>query len=540
MTAPYAVGTAKPSWAEIADAAVITAAMAHDALRAMELAHTRSLDEQRPTAERLERVACEMGRDDLALRARLVLANVKIRQGSPIEGSEMVHEVLDCAERAGDAFAIARSHFLLAWIAYSIGDNPSAQTNGIRSVELLPHEVPTGILMDHLTIVGIAFSPGPECQLYFGEVLQLAEASNNPTRLLSIHNNMAYTAAERGDLAVAEHHVEQMLAHSAQARTPLNAVQLETVARVHLLGAHPAEAIASLQPVLDALPDDPSGSDPTMFTESHALPLCLVTLAEAHRRLGETDRAGDYLGRALRLTEQRNLRMLRVTVLQEEARLAAALGDYRRAYDGYVHFHDELMSLQSDDARARSQVVQASFQAERNRQNAERFRELAMRDALTGIYNRRYMDDLLETAVAEARQTRSPLSIAILDADFFKRINDEISHEAGDAVLRALASLLVATRPETDRVCRLGGEEFVVVMPNVPEAEAISRCETLRRAVAEYPWAPLTGSIPVTVSVGVTTAQQGRTSPTALLSDADRNLYAAKRSGRNRVVGDAR
>jgi diguanylate cyclase (GGDEF)-like protein len=149
------------------------------------------------------------------------------------------------------------------------------------------------------------------------------------------------------------------------------------------------------------------------------------------------------------------------------------------------------------------------------------------------------MDDLLTRSIHESELSGSVLSLAIIDADFFKRINDQLSHEVGDSVLRTLASVLLAAKPEGSTVCRLGGEEFILIMPELDAAEAMSACDAVRHAVAEHDWSTLTGSLSLTVSIGVTTTEGGRTTPSAILSDADRNLYAAKRSGRNRVMGDS-
>lgn len=128
--------------------------------------------------------------------------------------------------------------------------------------------------------------------------------------------------------------------------------------------------------------------------------------------------------------------------------------------------------------------------------------------------------------------------MAIVDADLFKRVNDKLSHEVGDQVLRILSAILASTVVAPETAGRLGGEEFVILMPGILASQARERCEQVRAAIASHEWAPLTGDIPVTVSIGVATAVRGQTSPAALLSDTDRHLYAAERSGRNRVVAD--
>nr|BFE70869.1 hypothetical protein GCM10020092_041700 [Actinoplanes digitatis] len=124
--------------------------------------------------------------------------------------------------------------------------------------------------------------------------------------------------------------------------------------------------------------------------------------------------------------------------------------------------------------------------------------------------------------------------MAIADLDHFKRINDQCSHQIGDRVLVAVAGLLLEAAAAPGFAARLGGEEFLVVIAGPDDAGAALRLDELRRAVAEHDWAPLTGGLPVTVSLGVATAALG-SDPSPVLARADRALYAAKHGGRNRV-----
>ena len=133
--------------------------------------------------------------------------------------------------------------------------------------------------------------------------------------------------------------------------------------------------------------------------------------------------------------------------------------------------------------------------------------------------------------------TRSPLTVALVDIDHFQRINDTLSHAVGDEVLVAVAHQLRSVQQalsDTGFVARMGGEEFLVVLPGVGAGQAVSRLEELRHAVAGHRWQPVTGGLAVTVSVGATTTTGGDAVAT-LLADADRMLYAAKNAGRNRV-----
>lgn len=165
----------------------------------------------------------------------------------------------------------------------------------------------------------------------------------------------------------------------------------------------------------------------------------------------------------------------------------------------------------------------------------ESLREQAMHDALTGLYNRRSLDELLDLHLAKARRDGSVTSIALVDVDHFKHVNDRFGHDAGDALLIALARLLAQSVRAGDVVGRHGGEEFVLVMPNTSPADALARAEQLRRAVEHA--AP--GGRAVTVSIGVASSVGGRGSRDDMLKQADLRLYEAKAAGRNRAVGEA-
>jgi diguanylate cyclase (GGDEF)-like protein len=168
----------------------------------------------------------------------------------------------------------------------------------------------------------------------------------------------------------------------------------------------------------------------------------------------------------------------------------------------------------------------------------ETLMQASLRDGLTKTFNRHYFNaqhpELLEMAVNAGR----PLSVLMVDVDYFKQFNDTFGHRAGDDCLRAVASALQnGLRRQWDFVARFGGEEFVVVLPNRNASGAAEIAESLRVAVdASNIAAPYSPRNHVTVSIGVATSGQPRfETPDELLEEADRGLYRAKRSGRNRV-----
>jgi two-component system, cell cycle response regulator len=190
-------------------------------------------------------------------------------------------------------------------------------------------------------------------------------------------------------------------------------------------------------------------------------------------------------------------------------------------------------------ARLRTQIKRKRH-SDFLRDRLEESVELALTDALTGLHNRRYMETHLAALAEQAEISGRPLSLVLVDIDNFKCINDTYGHDVGDCVLRQVAARLRRNSRSIDLVCRFGGEEFVIVMPDSGLEPAHQMGERLRACIAAEPFQAESGPrLGVTSSVGVASLEQVQGSLDALFRKADRALYAAKRSGRNRVVADA-
>jgi len=165
----------------------------------------------------------------------------------------------------------------------------------------------------------------------------------------------------------------------------------------------------------------------------------------------------------------------------------------------------------------------------------ERIEQLAELDELTGSFNRRCIMRMLDNEIAQAERSQSPLSVALIDLDWFKRINDTHGHPTGDEVLRTFAITIFANIRNLDKFGRYGGEEFLLVLPNTSHDEATLILERLRAIVAELDWSAFSPGMSVTISAGVATLTQDETSD-AFLARADGALYVAKNRGRNRIA----
>ncbi|MFL6796918.1 MAG: PleD family two-component system response regulator [Xanthobacteraceae bacterium] len=233
------------------------------------------------------------------------------------------------------------------------------------------------------------------------------------------------------------------------------------------------------------------------------------------------------------LDRTRNLPILAISDPDNVARLVRALdigvNDYvERPIEGH-----ELL------ARVRTQIRRKRY-TDRLRDNVQISIEMAVTDALTGLYNRRYMETHVAALVHQASSRGKPLSVLVLDIDYFKSINDAYGHDAGDDVLREFAVRIRKSIRGIDLACRYGGEEFVVVMPEADLAVASVVAERLRRSIATEPFLMQQGSraVEVTISIGMAALATGENA-SSVLKRADQALYRAKRDGRNRVVSHA-
>ena len=189
------------------------------------------------------------------------------------------------------------------------------------------------------------------------------------------------------------------------------------------------------------------------------------------------------------------------------------------------------LQVQANAALREVRVALEAKQAELMEANV-RLEALATLDELTGLKNRRAFQDQLDFQIALARRIPSPLSVLIIDIDYFKHINDTFGHPTGDRYLQALATILRHSSREIDMVARYGGEEFVVILPNTSQIDAITVAEKFRKRVEAERWA----DAPITVSIGASTLSSDIHDRSSLLASADWALYTSKRCGRSRTT----
>jgi diguanylate cyclase (GGDEF)-like protein len=213
-----------------------------------------------------------------------------------------------------------------------------------------------------------------------------------------------------------------------------------------------------------------------------------------------------------------------VTWHTARAELLAAADQWEHAYH---HLRAALRLLDRNPA---------TDELDRLRREHAAAHEQSRRDALTAVFNRRYLDERLVALLGDStRSGTGGVSLALIDIDHFKQVNDTYGHPLGDSVLRCICGLLEAGLPAGAFCARYGGDEFAVVLPGSEQAAAVDVCEAARERIHRRPWDQLAAGLRVTVSVGVVHAS-GPALPEPLVESADALLYAAKDLGRNAVA----
>lgn len=475
-------------------------------------------------AEHAERVAELLGRVDLYQRARLVLADVAARRGDLTGSGRVGHEIYQWATDHGDEHVLARSHRFLAAFFHRLGDAASSLEHALRAAELTDDRTPVLLRVDHLQTLAVALS---EAGSYDAarERLQIAvrlvEQTGELRLWLALLNNLADTELAAGEAERALATMRRMQALAAEHGLPLESLFLSTLAEVLVALGRLREAEEIL---LTAMQD-------SRTTDADAQAEVLLSLARIQRLQGAHGRASQTLGRCEELCDLSGFGRLRVEALQERADLLALDGRHGTAYALLKQAVGERANLSCLQRAARADVLQAVFETREARRDSSRFQELAVRDPLTGLYNRRHLEQCVPELLRAARKQAAPLTVALVDVDHFKQVNDTHSHEVGDRVLHAIAELLVSCFGDLGVNVRLGGDEFVVVLPGLTMVQAEQRCAALQRRLAAHPALPRV----VTTSIGITSLTTGRETLPALLGEADAQLYNAKRQGRAQI-----
>jgi diguanylate cyclase (GGDEF)-like protein len=486
----------------------------------------------RRRAQEIESRARLIPDDLLAVRAQLCQANLQMRAGDIAGAAREVFKIHDWAVANNARQLQARTHLVLANVHRHLGDAAQCLEHSVHSVELLADSDTPFMHVWHRAkladALGLAGSMDAARQRYM-QTEDLAIELHQPHLLMAMLNNFAYTELIGGHPARAHEVGQRLVAYAAANGFDLEPASLDTLGAIAIENERYDDAERIMQRCIARHWEG-------TYEDADALAEYLLTLARAQRGLGATERAQLSLDASRKLCEERELGDVLVRVHQEQSELYAARGRFADAFAEHKVFFAAHNALHSDQRDAQARTRQAMFETAEARQEAERFREQARRDPLTGLRNRRYLDEQLPGLIAAGGE----LTVAIVDLDHFKWVNDQLSHDVGDQVLVLVAKLLeneVAAIAPDGFAARMGGEEFLLVLPGLPAEVATPHLDALRRTIRSYGWDEVTRGVPVTVSIGVAgLSEVTPANQSAMLSTADRNLYVAKHGGRDRVV----
>jgi diguanylate cyclase (GGDEF)-like protein len=353
------------------------------------------------------------------------------------------------------------------------------------------------------------------------EAMRLFEQSGNSVIPGGVLNNMGQTLERLGRYAEAEAVLREAVAKGQQS----GYVMVEVSASIGLgeLLLHRGRLTEAGEFLHAALRIAQGMTSKPKISECHRSLAELYKRLDDHRTALEHFEAFQALERQLFNEESdRKLKGLQISFQVSQTRREAEI--HRLKHVELARAYEELRDLNQSLREADKQKTQLLAQLEK--QNKE--------DGLTGLFNRRYLDQRLAEEFRRAQRHHHPLSVALADLDFFKQINDRLSHAVGDEVLRSVARIFRANVRETDVVARYGGEEFALVFLEMDIVGAARACDKIRQAVQDYDWQRIHPDLAVTISIGVSDDASVE-SHDRMLGLADTRLYQAKFNGKNQV-----
>lgn len=336
------------------------------------------------------------------------------------------------------------------------------------------------------------------------------------------------SAPDRDHLTMLQSWAEHLLHHPGGGTPELQlrerTAHAAVLSQIHVALGNTAAAREAVDAVL---------RDSEQLNYTHGLAEGAVVEAHVYLLEGEPAAGVESAQRGIRLARNIDLLVVEGKGYDALSRCAEASGDHAtalRALRLHTQVTREILRLRSENLvrieRWRESVKQRE-QLDTLSAEASSLRELSLQDPLTGLANRRGLEPVLTSALADLRVGGRPFALAVIDIDQFKRVNDRHSHVVGDAVLRALGDVLRGTLRGADFAARIGGDELVVLFSDASADEATAACERIRAAVAQRPWHELSPALAISVSIGVAAAQTDDTVD-SLMHRADRRMYTAK------------
>jgi diguanylate cyclase (GGDEF)-like protein len=502
------------------------------------------------TAVECHEVARSLEDPALCARARALQGAVSLHRGDLSGALDLVFDAEGYCDQGEDVAARAEVAALKAQISFFTGSYTDALQHAETAVALSDRagDLDLRIAMRRGTCMVLGNIGVPDLGARIEQLLKLTRLSGNRWEEAISRNDLATYHQENGDLFAAEREIERALeaAHSVDSQNHFALGLIHsTRADIRLLAGRAEQALADAEQAIAFLTErgDPnpyvlaatvraevqarmalgafddarqSGEDVLAWLDDrlpHTRSLILSTLASALREAGRVEEAYDALARAAELERQAFRELSELQLRLERATLETTAA--RRESDALALKNREL-------SHAHAELEHRAGELERLQ---AQLRDQAERDWLTGLHNRRYLARELDRLTEQ--EIPVPVSVAVLDLDHFKSINDRFGHITGDDVLVRVAGLLCDTLRASDIVVRSGGEEFVIVMPLTDAPAATACCRRIHQAIHEERWEHLAAGLTVTASVGVATTQDLGALDT-LVKLADGRLYEAK------------
>lgn len=497
-------------------------------------------------AQELISLSQRMGDKERA-EALLQLGNVQLWMTNYTEAFDSLSEALRYANDTGDGFTIAMVRNTLGVIHQKVGDTASALSEFQEALTWFRAVNDTKKQAMVLHNIGVEYrlmGNFPEARACHEEVAELDRANGDrqgEARTLSSLGNVFYY---QNEFDTARSHYKQALTISEQVGDIINAAQCcENLAEMEILRRDFGQAEQYLARCLT-------------FCEMGNMPgikaMAFGTYGKLFSEQQAYTEAREKVAQCIAEAEPHGLRRVLSDAYQLQVTIDEKTGNWEAALHAFRTYHELYRAMQTEEAERKARTISVQLQIAQSRWEAEQHRtrseslaienavliEAAHTDKLTGLPNRRYFEPRLQQAMHRSHTENEPFSLAVFDIDFFKKINDSLSHVGGDAVLKEVGAILRENcRSGSDTPARFGGEEFVLLFQGVTADVALERCEQIRKAIEDHPWRTVHAGLPgVTISGGVC---DSRTHPDgeseALFAIADGLLYEAKRGGRNQV-----
>jgi diguanylate cyclase (GGDEF)-like protein len=491
------------------------------------------------------------------------IGSICLRRGEHAEAMRQHLRALDIQRRTGDRAGEGASLLRLGNVCYRLGDYGHALEYYHASLKLadsVGDPVGVSYSLNNIGIIHGQLGEPQKALEYALRALEMEERGDPQLAAVSLVNvATAYAAMGDDDRAL------QFLRRASVRLRETGAIDgaASCVRDIGMVYERRGELAAAMEAYQESVEASRAVGSRIYEAES------LISRGSLRARMGDADGGLADLRDALHIGESVDARPVVYSAHQAIANALEARGDAAGALRHYHAYHATWTDVYNAETNARVKAVEVRAEVQQAQREAEILRqkndeltsayarladadrekgELVERlrvqaaelerqtreDALTGVANRRHLDDRLRAEWERALRFGRALSVAMLDVDHFKRVNDQFSHAVGDEVLRTLARVLREHTRGVDVVARYGGEEFCLVMVETDPAAALRLCERLRSLVQAHDWGEIRPGLSVTISIGVAGHREAD-APDALLAIADTRLYSAKHAGRNRV-----